>query len=905
MTSIGGTRRNTVAGGEGSLRDHLGSMFTGHVLPRCPTITFPQSSIIYADSLQQAHRILKDQGYFVVSSEEVELFKASANQEINFKSATKGLTPAFSELRFKREEGKKTFFAKDYKKLRIKIGERGETTDWILMKQANQCCDKTSKRSEFVANNKALSGTMVTSSLPCGNNNNDERSSTEGWRKERKKSRKALRNSPAYIRSSLQAPSKKKQNRREGYEEERKEVNREETTKNTKAEKVSTGKVSGKCSRYFTFVKRILEQKKEKKRAAQQERRERCAEAKKQSTDLIDLTIVDVKPEGIREVKTKSAKQVFLEENAAKKLLLEKKKKVELRHQLLQQTRTLLASKQAVPDLYLSEQPLRLRGGGSGDDSFSSNPKRSGAQTDEEQSQEEDLAHEDTDVCEKIVLDDSSEEEGVDISVDTSNDYLVPGRKGETSLFTGQIELSTQFSMEVENDMEGERAQKGTDHEMEDANDSRTFEFKFLEKLDRHFLESPRIIVRGIWRGETLELVARRKTHGTSVEWTLMERRFKKMIMLVKGRMMYKAQLGPSSKYNSMSRKYGYQVTGGVAWSGYGYGFVNVFPSSNKDKSIKHIDLEEAVLPNGNQYYHVSGQHCTANNVDDVCNNKSCGVRIWSLCIKTFTTGVHEVGRDDIKVFNRKRVEEKEQIFLSLVLFQSTGMLRMLLHRAGPTLSYRCVAWMTKVNDYFTEDPEVDECILERHRYIWSTELPKEIPQDSEKSGRIHVMEKRRDREGKGELSRECSVGNIENGRCQTQAEFENEGTTTDLNNGGTEDISMIPMDKSQRKRQRVLFSQTVNPLYDLERALKESRETAATSTIQGNMVHEGIRLWARQGINCRAHTSFIPPDGDCLWSCFARYILKFFYRCYFIRLYTYYYIEINLFIFYIFANNC
>ena len=208
MTSIGGTRRNTVAGGEGSLRDHLGSMFTGHVLPRCPTITFPQSSIIYADSLQQAHKILKDQGYFVVSSEEVELFKASANEEINFKSATKGLTPAFSELRFKREEGKKTFFAKDYKKLRIRIGERGETTDWILMKQAKRC-----STSFIINNSKALGGPVTTNSLHGQNSNHEKEKAVGGWRRERKKLKQALKNSPAYIRGSLYTPAKKKEKR--------------------------------------------------------------------------------------------------------------------------------------------------------------------------------------------------------------------------------------------------------------------------------------------------------------------------------------------------------------------------------------------------------------------------------------------------------------------------------------------------------------------------------------------------------------------------------------------------------------------------------------------------------------------------------------------------------------------
>ena len=59
--------------------------------------------------------------------------------------------------------------------------------------------------------------------------------------------------------------------------------------------------------------------------------------AKLAQLKLVDLAI-DVKPEPTREVDTKSAKQVFLEENIAKKLLLAKEKmlekKVELGHLL-------------------------------------------------------------------------------------------------------------------------------------------------------------------------------------------------------------------------------------------------------------------------------------------------------------------------------------------------------------------------------------------------------------------------------------------------------------------------------------------------------------------------------------------------------------------------------------------
>ena len=398
----------------------------------------------------------------------------------------------------------------------------------------------------------------------------------------------------------------------------------------------------------------------------------------------------------------------------------------------------------------------------------------------------------------------------------------------------------------------------------EDLDDSRTFGYKCLEKIDGHFVESPRRIVCGIWRGETMELVARRKPEGTLVEWTLTERRFKKRILLVKARMTYKSYLRPSSKYGSMFKRYGYRVTGGWAWSGYGYGFVNVFPSSNKDQSIKHIDLEEAVLPNENQCHHVSGPECRLDENTDVCNDAGCGMKIWSLSIKSYTTDVHKPHLADVMVHNKKRSEQKEHIWLSLVVFPSTGMYRMLLHRDGPDTTYRCVAWMTKVNEFFKDDPEVDECILERHRYIWSTELPKEVPHpDRFKSGTIIIKEKKRDDRGEDVLNAEEGEEDIGKKRLRTQETSESPGTV-DVQSGVLQNINEIPIVHSQTERQR---EGSCDPLYDLERALKESRKTAATSILQGEMVERGINVYARLGLNCQAHTSFIPPDGDCLWS--------------------------------------
>ena len=262
------------------MKGHISALFTGRV-PFKPPVTFPQSHIIYADSIHQAHEIIEKCGYVVIGGE-VQLFKASASPDIDFKSATDGLTPVFSDLvGFKGEKGYKTFFAKDYKKLRICLGAGGKTTDWIVIKEAksSNCMTAVTATDDFRM--KALAGTVTTSCLPVENDNYEEANPAEGWRKERKREREALKKSPAYIRGSLSTPAKKKElKEKEGNKvgevmnEETKvekvtaDKNKEEETicmKNTKVKKVVEKEGGVKCSRYFEFVKNILEKKSEKR----------------------------------------------------------------------------------------------------------------------------------------------------------------------------------------------------------------------------------------------------------------------------------------------------------------------------------------------------------------------------------------------------------------------------------------------------------------------------------------------------------------------------------------------------------------------------------------------------------------------------------------------------------------
>ena len=262
----------TMAEEMNNLKGYVRAMFAGKV-PFDPPVTFPQSHIIHASSLCQAHEIIKQGGYFVIRKEDIQLFQASTSPEVNFKFATKGKTAAFSELH-RGEDGSKTFFAKDYWKLRISLGEDGRTTDWIMMKGAKQCSDMASSR-DIVVDKTALDGAMMTSSLTGQNNNYEEENPTEGWRKEKKKVRETLKKSPAYIRGRLDTPKRRKPKDpktpatggllNEGKVEEVTRLTTKVEEVTTEQDKVEEGKKTKKPSNYFEFVKRVLEQKSKRK----------------------------------------------------------------------------------------------------------------------------------------------------------------------------------------------------------------------------------------------------------------------------------------------------------------------------------------------------------------------------------------------------------------------------------------------------------------------------------------------------------------------------------------------------------------------------------------------------------------------------------------------------------------
>ena len=117
---------------------------------------------------------------------------------------------------------------------------------------------------------------------------------------------------------------------------------------------------------------------------------------------------------------------------------------------------------------------------------------------------------------------------------------------------------------ELDHDGDGEYNLNVSEDKKEDK-DEICDGLQFLKQLDPDFVCSPRMIVRGIYSGEVLQLVVKRKTEGNLVHWALFDMKQKKQLLSVKAQMEYLFEL--SSKAQGTSD--GVKVLGGWKWLDY------------------------------------------------------------------------------------------------------------------------------------------------------------------------------------------------------------------------------------------------------------------------------------------------------------------------------------------------
>ena len=196
----------------------------------------------------------------------------------------------------------------------------------------------------------------------------------------------------------------------------------------------------------------------------------------------------------------------------------------------------------------------------------------------------------------------------------------------------------------------------------------------FFEKMDPDFLCGPRGIVRGEYSGElngtTYKLSARRKVgEGTWVDWSLVDEKTSKQVLMVRGEMSYLYSLSREAR----SSKHGVRVNGGWSWEGAGYGVLNLYHIDErffKDPRELHVDIWEALFYSEDVFhrYHLSGPSCKNINKsgDIVCREPGCGLRVWSIMFKTYTTFLEE---HELRLPVTRKKKEVQAVFLSLVCF--------------------------------------------------------------------------------------------------------------------------------------------------------------------------------------------------------------------------------------------
>ena len=254
---------------------------------------------------------------------------------------------------------------------------------------------------------------------------------------------------------------------------------------------------------------------------------------------------------------------------------------------------------------------------------------------------------------------------------------------------------------------------------------------EYLKVIDKNFTSNPLMVVRGRYRGESLELIVKRRTEGTYVSWGLFNTKTKKQALLVHGEMNYPFGLSLEALLRQ-PKQYGKEVLGGWEWQGWGYVYLNLnriadfFPS---DPRVLHVDINEAVLFGKELLLqqHLTGRGCiNEDHFEDVnCWVDGCGIVIWRIKFSTFSTVEYESNKlASLGLANPTyRKEKEEQIVLfSLVAF-SHGETKIAIHQEKQLR--RChgeVMWLAKDGTADDSVAAVDPGKFERAQLIWQTQ---------------------------------------------------------------------------------------------------------------------------------------------------------------------------------------
>ena len=216
-------------------------------------ILFPKSQTIHVGSLQDAHDVMKHQGLHLISMESIETYRASGFPEVYFPRATIGMEEVPSTEGNDCEEGHLTFISREFWKMIIVSPDGTLRLCWYLAKDAKKGGTEKDQINESDVS-KAMSGALKSNVLPEQNENYLQKDAGTSWKEERDIMRTALKKSPAYLRGNVANQQKP------GL------PNIPETLLPGQKQSVG-GKNEKKSSKYFSFVKRIVEMKRARRAA--------------------------------------------------------------------------------------------------------------------------------------------------------------------------------------------------------------------------------------------------------------------------------------------------------------------------------------------------------------------------------------------------------------------------------------------------------------------------------------------------------------------------------------------------------------------------------------------------------------------------------------------------------------
>ena len=236
---------------------------------------------------------------------------------------------------------------------------------------------------------------------------------------------------------------------------------------------------------------------------------------------------------------------------------------------------------------------------------------------------------------------------------------------------------------------------------------------KLLLEMDTNFICSPRLIVTGDYENDGYKLSVKRRNEGQLIEYNLISPKAKTKPIIIKAKMLYRYSLTPDNKV------YGYSHEEGWTWPGYGY-------CHSSSALLKYAEIRESLYYKGFKPSHYLGPDCQTQELGSwaECNEPTCGIRIWSVDIKTYLTDL----KDNCTL---RRENQEDSISISLVV--TNGGEKFLFLQTE-----KDVVQLKKVKTRTVESPDINKYMLVDAMKVYNMSFTKETEEQGQTAIKIY-----------------------------------------------------------------------------------------------------------------------------------------------------------------------